>query len=154
LAREVQTTFGVERGTQAGTFAAMAGQETMQATENFVAGAFSLFGLFALGLAAVGLYAVVSYAATHRMREFAVRAALGADARSLFRLAAHDGAVMTLSGTGIGAFVAMAAAKMMWRFLYGVYPIDALALVVAEFALCSAAFLACLGPARRAMKAD
>lgn len=154
VAREVQTTFAFTRRPAAASFVAMTGQEGYEATQIFVAVLFSVFGAVALGLAAVGLYAVVAYAVAQRMREFAVRAALGAGVRDLFRLAAHDGAVMTLAGTGIGAFIAMAVAMKLGRFLWGLYPIDAISLVSAEFALCSVAFLACLGPARRAMTAD
>jgi predicted permease len=154
IAREVQTALGLRMRPWGGPFIATAGQEGAAATHNFIAVLFAIFGAVALGLSVVGLYAVIAYATGLRRREFGVRAALGATRSQLFRLAAHDGVVMTLAGIGIGAFVAMTCARLLRRWLYGVNPVDVWSLLGAEFLLLLAAFLACLGPARRAMKAD
>ncbi len=105
-------------------------------------------------LAAIGLYGVVSYTVTQRMREFAVRIAVGAPARAVMRLVAHDAAVMILAGTGIGAFLAMWASKLLGDWLYSVYHTDAVSLLVAEAVLFAAGFAACFQPALRAMRAD
>jgi ABC-type antimicrobial peptide transport system permease subunit len=120
----------------------------------FLVGVFSLFSTFALALAAIGLYGVLSYSVSQRMREFAVRIAVGAPAREVMRLVAHDGAVMILAGTGIGAFVAMWASDLLGDWLYSVHHTDAGSLVVAEAVLFAAGCLACLQPALRALRAD
>jgi ABC-type antimicrobial peptide transport system permease subunit len=120
----------------------------------FATRVFVFLGLCALGLASVGLYGVLAYAVNQRGREFAVRVALGATTENLFRMVLHDGVVMYLAGTAIGAFIAMAASRMIDSLLFQVMPTDAPSLVISELVLCAAAFLACLAPARRAMRAD
>jgi predicted permease len=120
----------------------------------FLLGVFAAFSAFALVLATVGLYGVVSYAVSQRMREFAVRVAVGAPGRDLVRLVAHDAAVMTLAGVGLGAFLAMWGSTLLGEWLFDVYHTDVRSLVAAELVLFGAAMLACLQPALRAMRAD
>ncbi|MBI2537343.1 MAG: hypothetical protein HYW06_10375, partial [Gemmatimonadetes bacterium] len=115
---------------------------------------FGAFSMFALVLATIGLYGVVSYSVSQRMREFAVRIAVGAPSRDVMKLVAHDGAVMILAGTGIGAFLAMWGSTLLGDWLYNVYHTDAVALVIAEAVLLLAGFAACLQPALRAMRAN
>jgi predicted permease len=124
------------------------------AGREFIAALFSLFGGLALGLCAVGLYGVLAYTVGQRMREFAIRLALGAARRDVFQLVLHDGAVMVLAGTGIGAVFAMWVAKVLAAWLYGVNPMDAGTLVGAEILLIGISLAACLVPALRAMRAE
>ncbi len=124
------------------------------ASRAFLAKVFVGMGAVGLALAALGLYGVLAYAVTQRMREFAVRVALGAEERTLFRLVLHHGLVMMLAGIGVGAFGAMAAAFLLNAVLFEIYPVDALSLVAAEATLISAGLAAALGPAFRAMRAD
>jgi ABC-type antimicrobial peptide transport system permease subunit len=88
------------------------------------------------------------------MREFAIRVALGARRRSIISLVVRDGAVMTLGGTAIGAFVGMYAAFVVYDWLWGVYPVDAASLVVAELVLFAVASAAAILPALRATRAN
>lgn len=120
----------------------------------FLVKVFGGFSAFALALATIGLYGVVSYSVSQRLREFAVRIAVGAPAQDVLKLVAHDAAVMILAGTGMGAFLAMWGATLLGDWLYNVYHTDALSLVVAEAVLLAAGFAACLQPALRAMRAD
>jgi hypothetical protein len=124
------------------------------AGREFVALLFSLLGALALGLSAVGLYSVLAYAVSQRMREFGIRLALGARREDVFRLVVHDGAVMVLAGTGLGAIFAMWVSKLLSVWLYGVHPTDAGALVGAEVVLIAVSLAACLAPALRAMRAE
>ena len=50
-----------------------------------------VFGLLAAALAIVGIYSVMSYTVTQRMRELAIRSALGASSRGLLRLVLREG---------------------------------------------------------------
>lgn len=120
----------------------------------FLVKVFGAFSVFALVLASMGLYGVVSYSVSQRMREFAVRIAVGAPSRDVVRLVALDAAVMILAGTGAGAFLAMWGSTLLGDWLYNVYHTDALSLVTAEVVLFAAGFAACLQPALRAMRAD
>jgi predicted permease len=124
------------------------------ASRGFLAKVFVGMGAVALGLAVLGLYAVLAYAVSRRMREFAVRLALGADPRGLLRLVLHDGLVMLLAGIGLGAFVALAAARLLDAVLIAVLPSDVTSLVLCELILLVIGLAAALGPARRAMRAD
>jgi predicted permease len=124
------------------------------ASFNFLAGVFVAMGAIGLGLAALGLYGVLGYAVARRMREFAVRIALGADPATLFRMVMHDGLVMLLAGTGVGAFGALAAAHLFSVALVDVQPTDAISLVAAESVLLVVGLAATLAPAWRAVRAN
>ena len=120
----------------------------------FLIKVFGSFSGFALLLAAIGLYGVVSYSVSQRMREFAVRIAVGAPARDVLKLVARDATVMILAGAGLGAFVAMWASSLLGDWLYNVPHTDAAALVTAEVVLLIAGLAASLQPALRAMRAN
>jgi ABC-type antimicrobial peptide transport system permease subunit len=89
-----------------------------------------------------------------RMREFGIRIALGARATQVLRLVVHDGVVMILAGTGIGAFAAMWAGGLFGSWLYSVPPTDVRSLLGAEVVLLVTTLAACLSPAIRASAAD
>jgi putative ABC transport system permease protein len=63
---------------------------------------FELFEGLALLLATVGLYGVVAYAASQRMREFAIRIAVGARGIDVLRLVLAQGLKVAGAGTVIG----------------------------------------------------
>lgn len=123
-------------------------------SRGFLAKMFVAMGTVALLLSALGLYGVLAYAVNQRMREFAVRIALGAEARQLFRMVMHDGAVMLLAGIGVGAFGALAASKLLDSVLAAVLPSDVISLVACELVLLGVGFAAAFGPARRAVRAN
>lgn len=124
------------------------------ASRGFLAKAFVAMGMVALGLAALGLYGVLAYAVSRRMREFAVRVALGAEPRVLLRMVLHDGLVMLLAGIGLGAFAALAAARLLDAVLIAVLPSDVVSLVLSEAVLITVGLAAALVPARRAARAN
>ena len=129
-------------------------REAEIASRDFLATVFVAMGGVGLALAALGLYGVLAYAVTRRMREFAVRVALGAEPRMIYRMVLHDGLVMLLAGTGAGAFLALASAYLFDAVLVGVYPTDAISLVAAEALLLAVGLAATLAPARRAVRAN
>ncbi|HYV99025.1 MAG TPA: FtsX-like permease family protein, partial [Gemmatimonadaceae bacterium] len=128
--------------------------EELLAGRRFTAGIFAALSLASLALATAGLFGVLSYAVNHRMREFALRVALGAQRRNVLGIVIHDGLVMSLGGTAIGAFIGMYAAFGVYGWLWGVYPVDVTALLIAEGALLSITALASAIPAFRATRAD
>jgi len=123
-------------------------------SQAFLADLFGMMGAFALLLAAVGVYGVLAYTVNRRIREFAVRIAIGAEPRDMLKLVLHDGLVMTLAGTAVGAFVAFWATGLLATFLEGQQLTDVFTLVAAEFILIAVATSASLAPALRAMRAD
>jgi predicted permease len=120
----------------------------------FLVRVFSAFSVFALALAAIGVYGVLAYTVSQRLREFAIRVALGAEKSRVVRLVLHDGLVMLLAGTGIGAFLAMWGARVLNDWLYRVFYTDAPSLVTAEIVLVVTGLAACIVPAIRATRAD
>jgi predicted permease len=123
-------------------------------SRTFLAKMFVGMGAVALGLAALGLYGVLAYAVTRRMREFAVRIALGAEPRRLLKMVLYDGFVMLLAGIGIGAFAALMASRWLDSVLIAVLPSDVVTLVMSEAVLITAGVAAALVPARRASRAN
>lgn len=112
------------------------------------------FAGFGVLIAIVGLYGVLAYTVQQRMRELAVRVALGASRRDLARLVMHDSAVMVLGGIGIGAFLALWAVRGLRFVVFGLDTYDPVALLAGEAALVLVAAIACLAPLSTATRAD
>ena len=112
------------------------------------------FGVLAVLLAAVGLYGVIAYSVSQRTRELGVRAALGADRRSLVRLVVGQGMKLAAVGVLLGVLAAAAVTRVLSALLYGVSAVDPLAFGGAATVLFGVALLANLVPARRAARVD
>jgi putative ABC transport system permease protein len=75
-----------------------------------------LIGLFAtltLLIAAIGLYGVISYNVTSRMREFAVRLALGSDPAALAQLVLGRAIRLAVAGLAGGVLIALAVSPVI-----------------------------------------
>jgi ABC-type antimicrobial peptide transport system permease subunit len=96
----------------------------------------------------------MSYMVNQRMREYAVRVAIGARSGHLWRLVLRDGSEMALAGTAVGAFGGFFAGTMFGGALYGVNATDVVSLVSGEAVLLAVALGACAVPALRATRAD
>jgi hypothetical protein len=70
--------------------------------------------------AAIGLYAVLSFSVANRTREIGIRLALGADASNVFAVVVRDGLLFVLVGIVLGIAGALAGARVLASFLYGV----------------------------------
>jgi putative ABC transport system permease protein len=116
-----------------------------------------LFGTLAGGallFAAAGLFAVLSYVVSHRMREFGIRVAIGAQRADVLRLVMRDAMEMALGGTAIGGLIGVLGAAIVAPAIFGVDTMSVVALIVAEGALIAVTLLASLVPALRATRAD
>ncbi len=112
------------------------------------------FGGLALLLAAVGIYGVLSFSIARRSREMGIRLALGAAARQVFLLVVRDGLTLVGIGAVIGLIGGFAAARSLARFLYGVPTSDPATFAGAAALLIAVALVACIVPARRAMRVN
>jgi putative ABC transport system permease protein len=112
------------------------------------------FAGLAAFLAAVGVYGVTSFEVARRTREIGVRMALGARANDVLAMVLGQGMRLVAAGLALGLLLAFAAARPLESFLFGVSGMDALTLAVVPVGLCAVALMACLVPARRAMKLD
>ncbi len=113
---------------------------------------FGAFGGFGLAIAALGLYGLMSYAVRRRTKEIAIRAALGASPIRLVRAITAQGMALVAAGIVIGLAAALAAARLVSGFLYGVTGTDAVTFIVAPLVLLAAGLAATAVPARRATK--
>jgi putative ABC transport system permease protein len=114
----------------------------------------AVFALFALGLAVLGLYSTLSYVVAQRARELAVRVAVGADARAIFRLVLGEGVPMVTVGIVAGVVLSVALRRVLASQLYGVSATDPATFVGIALVLAGASLAAVMGPARRASRVD
>ena len=114
----------------------------------------SAFGALALLLAAVGVYGVMALVVGERTREMGIRLALGAEPMQVLGLVVRQGMTLAAAGVAGGFVVALITTPAMASQLYGVGPTDPKTLAAVPILLLLVAFLACVGPARRAMRVD
>lgn len=109
------------------------------------------FGLF---LAVIGIYGIVSFAVGQRTREVAIRMAMGAEDRQVLGGVMIQGMRPALIGLAVGALLAAAGARLLTSVLVGVGTVDPVAFGGALIILLSAALVASLIPALRALRID
>jgi len=105
-------------------------------------------------MGSAGLYGVISYTASQRTAEFALRLALGAPRRDIFRLIANNAVRLLLIGGGIGMTLAFGAISVLRSMILGVSPLDPLTLATVSLVLLGVVLTASYLPARRAIKVD
>ena len=114
----------------------------------------AIFAGIALLLAAVGIYGVVSYSVAQRVREMAIRLALGASPGDLLKLVIGKTMLIVLVGLALGGAAALALTRALASLLYDTSPTDPLTWMVAGVLLSAVALLASYFPARRVTKVD
>jgi putative ABC transport system permease protein len=112
------------------------------------------FGALALLLAVVGVYGIMEHVAAQRRSEIGIRLALGAAPSSIFGLILGEGLRLVAIGTAIGLTAAFATTRYIQTLLFDVDPIDVTTFAAVSLILTATATLACLIPARRAMRVD
>jgi len=124
------------------------------ATQRLLTFLLTIFAGLALLLAAIGLYGVLAYSAARRLREIAVRLALGARPAHIRGLVMGHG--LRLFGVGIvmGAVAVAASASVIRSFLFGVSPLDAQTYLIVGGILSVVTILAAWLPARRACRVN
>jgi predicted permease len=113
-----------------------------------------LLGIFALALATIGLSGVFGYIVQQRTKEIGIRMALGARPPQVIALVLSGTSRAVLAGLAAGFAGALAVARLLTDFLYGVSPFDLRAYAAVTLVLAAAGLTAALWPARRATKID
>jgi ABC-type antimicrobial peptide transport system permease subunit len=72
-----------------------------------------VFALIAVGLAAVGMYGVAAYSTAARIREFALRMALGAERHQVLRMVLREAGALVGTAALFGAPAAWVASKLL-----------------------------------------
>ena len=114
----------------------------------------SSFAALALILASLGIYSILAFFVSQHRNEIGVRMALGASPRRIVWLVLKKGMSLAILGVGIGLAASFALTRLMSSLLFGVRPADPLTYFLVPTLLGFVAVLACLVPARRAVKVD
>jgi putative ABC transport system permease protein len=112
------------------------------------------FAIVALLLSVIGIYGVTSYTVAQRTREIGIRIALGAQRSEVLGLMMRQGAVLILSGIGMGVIASIVLTRFLAGMLFGITPTDPVTFALVALLLVCVAALACWIPARRAMRVD
>jgi len=113
-----------------------------------------LFAMVALILASTGLYGVLAYFVRQRNRELGIRVALGAGPNRILGLVLRRGMLLAGAGIVVGLLGGFAGARALQSLLYDIRPTDALTFGGVSICLAVVALVACVVPARRALKVD
>jgi predicted permease len=124
------------------------------ARPRLIAALLGLFAVLALVLGAVGIYGVLAYTVGQRQREIGVRLALGARPAEVLGMVLRNGMRLAGLGVALGVAGALVLSRVMSSILFGVAPHDPLTFGVVAVVLLGVALVACLVPARRAMRVD
>jgi putative ABC transport system permease protein len=114
----------------------------------------AMFATLAMGISIVGVYGVTAYNVAQRRREIGVRIALGARRIDVIRLVLTHSAIATGAALVIGLAGAMAATRVLQRFLFEVRAADVSSFTSAAILLALAALAGSYIPARRAAAVD
>jgi len=109
-----------------------------------------VFGHMAVVLCAIGIYAVAAFSARTRVRELAIRAALGAKRRDLIASMMRPELRPVLIGITSGACVALMAAPLLFGTPYRTSSRDLITYLVASGGVLMLALVASYIPLRRA----
>jgi putative ABC transport system permease protein len=116
--------------------------------------AVATFAVLALLLASVGAYGLVAFMVAEARREIGIRLVLGAEPPRLLAEMLGRGLLLGGAGVALGLACSAAVAHVARAVLFGVSPLDPVALGLAPSVLLIACALALIGPARRASRVD
>ena len=112
------------------------------------------FAMLALLLAAIGIYGVLAYSVSERTHEIGIRMALGASRGSVMGLVLRNTFTLAAAGITLGIAGALAATRVLAKFLFDVKPTDPATFIAVALLLTSVAIFAGWIPARRATRVD
>jgi len=120
----------------------------------FMTALLTLFALVGLVLGASGIYGVQAYTVARRTQEIGIRRALGASALDVAAEVVRQGMAPVTVGLAVGVGSALAATRLMGSQLFGVSPTDTSTYAAVGAVTLAVAVVACLVPARRALRID
>jgi len=124
------------------------------ATERFLATLLLVAAGVSLFLGAIGVYGVAAQAVRRREQELGIRVTLGARPGQVVEMVLRESLAFVLMGAVVGLTTALAATRALRAFLYEVSATDPATLAAVTALVIAVALIACLVPARRAMRLD
>lgn len=112
------------------------------------------FAGLALFLAALGVYALVTNSVARRAKELAIRISLGASGGAIWNAVVREALLPVAAGLAAGMVAALFAGKWLAPLLFRTSSANPAVLATVFVCVALAGILACLGPARRAVKTD
>ncbi len=112
------------------------------------------FAGLALMLAMVGVFGILAYSVQQRVRDFAVRRALGATTADVLRLVATNAVRVVAAGAIIGLGLSSIMGRLLTTMLFRVEPWDPVTFLSVTIVLAITAVLSIVGPAWRASRID
>ncbi len=112
------------------------------------------FAVFALLLASLGIFGVVSFAVRRRMKDIAVRMALGATRADVHRMVVLQSMRPVVVGLAVGVGAALALARVLNHLLFGVSAHDPAIFAGVVGLLTAVSLIACYGPVRGATRSN
>jgi predicted permease len=112
------------------------------------------FGVLAVILAATGVYGMLAYAVSKRTREIGIRVAIGAGPGDVLALVLRRALLIIAAASALGAGLALGLGRYFAPVLYGVGPKDPATYGLALLLMAAIGTLACLVPARRALRIE
>jgi ABC-type antimicrobial peptide transport system permease subunit len=97
---------------------------------------------------------MAAYAVSKRMKELAIRVALGAQPLQLMWSAVSRPLILLLSGSAIGLLLGLLASRLLAKIVYSATPDDPLVLTAVITAMTLLGLLATWIPARRALSVN
>ena len=128
--------------------------EDSLAGERMIANLSGAFGILALVLAAVGLYGILAYSVSRRTREIGIRMALGARTGSVLWMIAREAFVLVGAGSVAGSALAIAASRVLARYVNGVSSVDSAIVAACIFGMFFVTAISVTGPAIRGCRVD
>ena len=116
-----------------------------------------ILGIFACAgvvLVALGVYGVLAYTVSQQTREIAIRLALGSDRGHVVRMVMRLGMQMVAIGLVIGVAAGFATNRLIASELWGTTATDPLTFAIAIVVTLAVGVIACLVPARSAVRVE
>ena len=124
------------------------------ASRRFTVVLLSVFAGLALTLALVGIFGVTSYSVSRQIPEIGVRLALGATPAGVLRFIVFQGMKPVVAGVLVGLVGALLLSRLIATLLFEVTARDPLTYAGVAALLVLTGIVACLVPARQAMRVD
>jgi putative ABC transport system permease protein len=122
--------------------------------QRFLLFLFGIFAALAVLLSCIGIYGVLAYLTGQRVPEIGIRIALGARPNNVMWLVLRQSIGLLVVGVALGTAAALAAGRVLLRFVEGMQPTDLSTFLVTIPVLVLAALFASFLPARRASRVD